>query len=305
MIGALLTALFFGITPVCAGRAIRLIGAARANLYRLLVALIVLGVWAFAVGDGVGGQLWWFFAAGAVGFGVGGMAMFQALPRLGAPLASLTVESLAAVSAAILAWVWLGDAMAPREIGFCLVVLLGVAVGLMPYMRAGELRARSRSGVLWAALGALGQGISITLSRRALLAMAALGTPPHLPSAAFQRLLGGACVAAMFLLVFRQVRTRRVASDATAAPVGSEEGGLARRPWFWVGLNALFGPVLGVTCLIWALKTMQPGVVQTIAATAPLVSVPFARWLEGTRPAALYYLGGVVALCGVAVLYLA
>jgi hypothetical protein len=39
MIGAVLAGLFFGITLVCASRAIRLIGFVRANLLRLLLAI--------------------------------------------------------------------------------------------------------------------------------------------------------------------------------------------------------------------------------------------------------------------------
>lgn len=308
MTGALLTALFFGITPVCARRAILLLGAARANLYRLLVALVVLGGWAFALGQGLGGPLRWFVAAGAVGFGLGGMAVFQALPRLGAPLASLIVEGLAAVSAALLAWLWLRDPIAPRALLSCGVVLFGVALGLWPYLRGGRPRPGAAAGALWAVLGALGQAVSLTLSRKALLGMAAAQMAPHLPTAAFQRLLGGAGVALLLLLLSSRGPLRGAAGPLPGmyAPEAGRSGatGWAGRAWFWVGLNALFGPVLGVTCMIWALTTLQPGLVQTIAATAPLVSVPFARWLEGHRPEALYYLGGGVALAGLAGLHL-
>ena len=302
MTGALLTAIFFGITPVCANRAIRLIGVLRANFYRLIVAMVVLGAWAFALGNGLSGPMRWFFVAGAVGFGLGGMAMFQALPRLGAPLACLIVESVAALSAAILAWLWLGDILTAMEIVFCLVVLFGVAVGLLPYIRGGKRRDGAVLGLLWAILAGIGQGVSITVTRKAILDMVAAGDTPHLPTVAFQRLLGGACVAFLVLLLLRhhKVGMRPVAATASAETATE----IVRRPWFWVGLNAFFGPILGVTCLIWALKTMQPGLVQTVAATAPLVSVPFARWLEGHRPPALYYLGAVVAIAGLAGIHL-
>jgi drug/metabolite transporter (DMT)-like permease len=68
-------------------------------------------------------------------------------------------------------------------------------------------------------------------------------------------------------------------------------------------LNALFGPVLGVTCLMWAISLVHnPGLVQTVAATATLLTVPAARRLEGARPGRNYYLGSLLALAGVAFL---
>jgi drug/metabolite transporter (DMT)-like permease len=300
--GSLLTALFFGITPVCAGRAIRLIGVLRANLYRLLVALVALGLWAFTLGDGFSGPFGWFFAAGAIGFGLGGMAMFQALPRLGAPLASLIVESGAAVSAAILAWFWLNDSLTIVEIVFCTTVLCGVSVGLLPYIRRDQHRNGARGGVPWIILAAVSQGFSLTLTRRAILGMKEVGETVHLPTAAFQRLVGGACIACLVLMLLRRRRPHTERAEPAISP--HYEKGITRRPWFWVGLNALFGPILGVTCMVWALESLRPGVAQTVAATAPMISVPFARWLEGHRPPLLYYCGGIVAIAGLAGIYL-
>lgn len=317
MIGALFTALFFGITPVCANQAIRLLGFARANFWRLLIAVLVLGLWTISFGRPLQEYFWWFFGAGAVGFGLGGMCMFLALPRLGAPLASLMVESLAAVCATALAWAWYGDTVPLPRLLWAALIILGVAVGLAPYIMGRKRLATAPIGVFWVVLAGLGQAVSITVSRKALLAMKLAHLPVSLPTAAFHRLLGGVCVALVLGLLLRRFSLPRnknhepspglsaTASSSRPSPSSSPVSGRARGPaWLWVGLNALFGPILGVTCLIWALKTMQPGLAQTIAATAPLVSVPFARWLDGHTPPPLYYLGCVMALAGLAGIYL-
>jgi len=304
MFGALLTALFFGVTPVCANQAIRLLGVARANFWRLAVAATALGAWAFAFGQGLSGPFGLFFLAGAVGFGLGGMCMFLALPRLGAPLSSLMVESLSAVCATGLAYLWYGDAVTPGRLAWAALILAGVAVGIRPYVReaagaasAGAFSSMTRAGVAFAALSGLGQACSIVISRKALLSMKLAGLPVSLSTAAFQRLLGGMAAAlvlwALYKLLLKPTRPEGPIPAASGPPVKGPA-------WMWVGLNALFGPILGVTCLIWALKTMQPGLAQTIAATATLVSVPFARWLNGHKPPALYYLGCLIALAGLA-----
>jgi len=323
---AVLTALFYGVTPACARRSIRLLGFARANLWRLLVAFVVVGGLAFAVGRGIGDQAGAFVLAGAVGFGVGGFLMFRALPLLGAPLASLVVETTAAVLAGAMAWVWFADAVTLPVVGFSLAILVGVVVGLRPYVgRAGPLaHPRLRLGLAVAALAAVAQAFSGVLSRKALLATqqaenarSAGGVKvgasfEHVFPAAFDRLAGGVLVAAVLLVVARLLVDRAAWARASLTPAasGAERGAvwtvpdarrggrLPDRPWFWVGANALFGPILGVTSMVWALQSLQPGVAQAIAALAPLIAIPAAEWVEGYRPPSGYAVGVLIAVAG-------
>ena len=150
MLAALSAALFSGITPVVAGRGIKLMGFVRANVIRLLFAVAILGVWAFAFGQGLRGQTLLFVCAGALGFGLGGLSLLAALPRLGAPLASLVEETVAAPVAAIVAWVAYSDKVATNQIVFCAVILVGVVIGLLPYVRAtAPLGSKSASRGKW------------------------------------------------------------------------------------------------------------------------------------------------------------
>ena len=92
MTGAFLTALFFASNAVCARRAALHYGGTTGNFLRLLLAVALLAAWAHAAGQGVGGgALAWFFLSGAVGFGLGGLTMFHALPLLGSNLSMLIV----------------------------------------------------------------------------------------------------------------------------------------------------------------------------------------------------------------------
>ncbi len=47
--------------------------------------------------------------------------------------------------------------------------------------------------------------------------------------------------------------------------------------------NALAGQTFGVTCMQWALKTTQAGIVTAIIATTPLVLLPLTRIVEGEK----------------------
>ena len=306
MIGALLSALFFGVTPVVAGRAIRLIGFVRTNVVRLSLAIAVLGIWAFAFGQGLRGQTLLFVGAGAIGFGLGGLSLLAALPRLGAPLASLVEETVAAPVAAVVAWVWYSDKLTANQVAFCALILVGVGIGLLPYVRGSGLKNVPRKGLALgiglALVAAVGQGVSFAATRNGLLLMKAAHTPPDVITVAFQRLIGGLLVAVAVFVVARWVWRRTWGFSAAAGSCkplrGSQGGKLTTRPLFWGSLNALFGPILGVTCTVWAQQTVNAGVVQSIAALAPMISVPFAFWLEGHKPPRLWYLGAAVAILG-------
>jgi drug/metabolite transporter (DMT)-like permease len=303
MIGAILNAVMFGITPVAAGRAIRLIGFVRANLLRLLIAFVLMGAWAFTVGQGLSGQVGLLFVAGAVGFGIGGLTLLAALPRLGAPLTSLVEESGAAPVAALIAWVWYSDKLRNDQILWCAVVLTGVVIGLVPYILKQAPSKGVRLGIGLAVAAAIAQGFSLAATREAILLSKAAHQPFDVPTAAFQRLAGGLLVAAAVFLIARVVWKKRwgfAGRDGRIREILSREdgAGVTGRPLYWVGLNALFGPILGVTAAIWAQQSLPSGEVQSIVATAPLIAVPFARWLEGHKPPRLYYLGAAIAILG-------
>lgn len=297
MIGALGTTLFFAFNAIFANRSAKLLGSNRANLLRLLVAAAVLGAWAHAAGQGLrGASIGWFFLSGIAGFGLGGVAMFQALPRTGSALAMLIVQCGSAVVAASVEWGWLGTRLTMPQIGFALVTLLGVVGGLLPRSLPIASAATWRAGVAWAALSACGQGLGAVLSRKAFQIAAAAHEHPDAATTAYQRALGGLAIAA--LVVALGAFVRRPEAPGPAAATG-------QRAWPWVLANALTGPVFGVTCFQWALSTTPAGIVQPIVATAPLATIPFAVWLEDLRPRPLYYAGAGLAVAGVIGLFFA
>jgi drug/metabolite transporter (DMT)-like permease len=292
MIGALGTTLFFALTAVFANRAAQQLGCTLANLYRLLLAVIILGVWAHVAGLGLGGGAFgWFFVSGLAGFGLGGVAMFQSLPRLGSSLAMLIVQCGTVLVAATVEWRWLGTRLTGPQIAFALATVAGVILGLMPRSLPLAPRAVLRSGIAWAVVSAVGQGVGAVLSRKAFAVAAAAHLRPDPATTAYQRALGGLVVAVIAVALVR-------------ATQGEKKSAPLREAWPWVLANVLTGPVLGVTCYQWALSTTPAGIVQPIVATSPLATIPLAALLEHTWPRPLYFAGAVLAVAGVAGLYL-
>ncbi|MDO8544992.1 MAG: DMT family transporter [Opitutaceae bacterium] len=311
MIAPLATLAFFAVTPVFATRAARLLGSLRANFGRLLVALVALGAWAHLFGQGLeGAALPWFVAGGVIGFGVGGIAMFQSLPRIGSTLSTLIVQCLSAVTAVVVEWMWLGTTLTPLQLTCAATTLAGVVLGLAPRSLARPNPAEWRAGVAWAILSALGQGVGAVISRKAFLVTALARDPIDPGTATYQRVLGGIFIAGLVLVFCRKDATRAAPRDLfrnetkTGLPPDIAGGtpalpGAWTRAWWWVAANAATGPILGVTCYQWALRSTPAGIVQPIVAAAPLLTIPLAAWLEGTRPRGTYYIGAVLAVAGV------
>jgi drug/metabolite transporter (DMT)-like permease len=134
------------------------------------------------------------------------------------------------------------------------------------------------------------------LSRKAFAVLHAHGFLMDGATSAYQRVLGGLAVGTLAVLVVRLWPRIEGAAVAADSPVPAA----ALPPWTWVLANTLLGPVLGVTCYQWALRSTPAGVVLPIIATAPLLTVPIARALEHSRTTPRYWLGALLAVLGAA-----
>lgn len=296
MIPSFLTAVLWSLSAVCATRSTRHLGGALANLIRLFLGSILLALWAHLLGKGLGGAgLWFFVWSGFAGFGLGDVAGYEALPRLGSRLAILIMQCVAAPIGALVEWLWLGTTLTPAQIACGLLVLAGVAIALAPKDHLHIERKRLVAGVAFGLVAALGQASGAVLSRKAYQVAALAGQSIDGGTAAYQRILGGLGVAALFFVVI-QAQTR----DSRARPAGTWSAA-----WPWIICNVLAGPTVGVACYQWALGTTPSGIVLAIVATTPLVIIPFSYSFEGDRPGARSLIGGAIAVAGAIALALA
>lgn len=295
MFPAILTTLLWSVSVVCATRSTRHLGGPIANLTRLCLATLFLAAWAFSLGKGfTGAGLRFFLWSGFVGFGLGDLALYEALPRIGSRLTLLLMQCLAAPIGAAIEWLWLGTTLSVAQLLSGLIILIGVAVALAPKNHLHLKPSHLFSGTIFGVLAAFGQGGGAVLSRKAFLVAAHAGQAIDGGTAAFQRIIGGIGVAAIY---FGVLWLR-----------GAHTHGLAQLEWRksgpWVLMNTLGGPVVGVACYQWALSTTPSGIVLPIVATLPLAVIPFAWRFEGDRPGPQSLIGGFIAVAGVVALTL-
>ena len=290
MLASLITTFFFSLSVIFAARSARMIGGPRANFARIGLATLFLGCYAHTFGGGLsGGSLGWFFLSGVIGFGLGDIALFGALPRIGPRLAILLTQCLAAPIAALAEWAWLGTTLKPADLLCAAIILVGVALALAPDRGLGVDRRTFFIGALCGVGSALGQALGAVVSRKAN----EVANLEHLVidggTAAYQRAIGGLLLTALAFFLFRKFR----ASNAHPSPAVNWRAG-----WPLVLANALAGPTIGVGCYQWALRTTPSGIVLPIIATAPLMTIGLAYFIDDQKPTLRAILGGLVAVGG-------
>lgn len=312
MLFAFFTTLLFSTSAVCANQSIRHFGSTKANFFRLLVATACLASFAHVFGRGLEGPaVWWFFVSGCIGFGLGDLALYYALPRLGSRLTVLMTQCLAAPVAATIEWLWLGTRLSWAQGACGALILGGVAVALAPGRLDSVRRGVLVAGLIGGVLSSVGQGTGAAISRKAYNVSAAAGVSIDGVTAAYQRIIGGLLVTGFTLLT---LRTRTPALNPASPllpalepprpgandekPKETAPSARTQRGWPWILANALAGPVLGVSCFQWALATTPSGLVLPIVALTPIVVMPLAFFVEGDRPQPRAIVGGIVAVAG-------
>ncbi len=298
MLPAFLTTICFSFSVICANRSASLLGGTEANFWRLTCACAFLSLWAWSFGQGLSGDGFpIFLLSGVIGIGVGDVALFQTLPRLGSRL-TLLVQCLTPPFAAAIEWLWLGTTLTLPEMLSGAVIMLGIGISVAP---GKGLKIPTRQlviGILFGTLSAFGGAFGAVLSRKAYAVAGTHGEHVDGATAAYQRVIGGLLVGAVCLLVvkWREIKGHLVMSETSSTLPSREKW---RRVWPWVLSNSLAGQTIGVSFYQWAFQTTPTGIVLPIVATTPLVAIPFAMLIEKERPSRRSIVGGVIAVGGV------
>lgn len=301
MLGAILTTLFFAMSGVTGQRVAARLGALWGNVVRLSIAAVVLGclVAVFYPGSVRGESFLWFFISGLVGFGIGDVALFLAYERLGSRLTILLNLCMAPLFAMLVEYLWLGNKVTVPIVLTALMILAGVTLAIRPHERvkkAKERRGRFSIGVIAALCAGFGQGAGAVISRKAEEVADLTGVEVSGISAAFQRVVAG--------LLFGLVAAAIVRFFCSRDWWGHWKNPLNRKMTPWILGAALFGPVIGVSCFQWSLKSQESGIVLSVVATTPIVMMPLSALTEGDRPTILSIVGAVIAVSGVILLNL-
>jgi len=289
---AIITSATFAMNSAIFTLAGREVGSGVVNRLRLIVASLMLmaAQWIFLGAPwpvGVELDRWvWLGLSGIVGLVVGDAFLFQAFVLVGARI-SMLMMSLAPILAAFTAWVFLGEALTLWQIMGIFITLIGV---MWVILEKNHIQGRQKEnylrGVLFGLGGATGQALGLVLAKNGLD-----GSFSPL-SGNFIRMFTAMIV--IWLITIIQKKSRTTIQLIINNPPAR---------WKIIG-GAFLGPVLGVSLSLFSLQHTSIGVASTLMALTPVFILPIDYFYFKERFGWGTIAGTVIAMLGVAVLFL-
>ena len=302
---SLVVAVFWTVTALFADKASHRLGSMTANVLRLAMAFVFLGLllWV-SVGHPypvyASGKAWlWLGLSALVGYVFGDWCLFNCYLSIGARFGQLFM-TLAPPMAAIAGWAILGEALSWKSALAMAVTLSGIAISILS--RDGGHKVHLTlpwKGVLLGLGAGIGQGVGLVLSKVGMQHYAA-AIPSEAPEAMasmlpFASTLIRALVGALgFLLLMSLQRDLGSLKRAVHDKVGMR----------YALIMTVFGPVLGVSLSLMAVQYTNAGIASTLMALTPVfILFPYA-FLYKQRIRLREVIGVAVSMAGVALFFL-
>jgi drug/metabolite transporter (DMT)-like permease len=239
----------------------------------------------------------WMLLSGLVGYVIGDFCLFQCYILIGSRFGQLFM-TLAPLSAALMAWITLGQQMKPMSIVAMLVTLFGIGISVLGrgnhHMVSLKL---PLNGVLFAIGAAMCQGIGLVLSKIGMdhydvAAMAKAGVSEWLIpfSANFYRCIAG-IIGFTILLYFRD-------------GIGHLREAMHDRKGLSVAIaTTIFGPFVGVGFSLMAVQYTAAGIASTLMAMTPIIILLPSYWLFHEKITWKAVLGAFISVIGVSMFF--
>ena len=269
----------------------RQIGSFAVNVIRLTIALPMLGI-TLLLTQGTdfsamyaGGNIWFLLLSGLIGLAIGDAALFEAFVVLG-PRKTTLMLALVPIITSLAAFLMIGEALTLTAwIGIILTVG-GVSwvIAERSNNSGSSVDKSLTAGVILGLTGAICQAVGLVFAK------AGMGETVDPLAGTFMRMFAGSV--AMWLTV---ILRKRLPSIRTAL-------GNGRALLFTLG-GAICGPFLGVWLSLVSVKSIEAGVAATLMGTTPIWVIPWVRIFFKERTSSLAFLGTIVAMAGIAILF--
>jgi drug/metabolite transporter (DMT)-like permease len=227
----------------------------------------------------------WLSLSGLIGFVFGDLFLFKSYTMIGSRF-SMLIMTLVPPITALTSFVILGEKMTLYHYLGMMLTFSGIAMAIFSRQAKGEKLSLKLSprGILYAFGGAVGQALGLVLSK--------FGMKEYDPFAATQiRIIAG--IIGYAILVTGLVRWRSVIKAT-----GNRDAMLL------TSLGAFFGPFLGVSFSLIAVKYTEAGIASTIMALVPVFIIIPAVFLYKQKVTVPELIGSVLSVAGVSIMFL-
>ena len=302
---SLIVAVSWTVTALFADKASHRLGSMTANVLRLCMAFVFLGVLLWVT---IGHpypvyatpEAWlWLALSAIVGYVFGDWCLFNCYLSIGARFGQLFM-TLAPPMAAIAGWIILGESLTWKSWVAMAVTLSGIAISILSRGEGYTVKLTLPfKGVLLGLGAGLGQGVGLVLSKMGMQhyenaipadAPQLMGAMLPFASTMIRAFIGAAGFLALMTLQKGLPQLRAAVHDR----VGMK----------YALIMTLFGPVLGVSLSLMAVQYTSAGIASTLMALTPvLILIPYA-FIYKQRIKAREVLGVFVSMLGVALFFL-
>ena len=291
-LAALLTSVVWAATSVLFTKATQKVGSIVVNRMRSILGLAFLMLLnlifsGYLLPFNAEPERWmWFALSGAIGYALGDVFLFQSFLCIG-PQRGMLMMSLAPLLSAGLAWVFFGEILTGVQILGVLITLAGVAWVIIRRRSIATSQLCSPvQGVLYGLGAAIGQAVGYVLSKEGL-------------SDGFSPIAGNsirmlAAVIVLWTLAAIQGKAKTTITTMRDNP----------QVFGWLTIAAFTGPVLGATLSLFALQHTEVGIASTLIALPPVFLLPISWVVFKEKFDWGAVLGTLVAIGGVAMLFL-
>lgn len=289
-ISALITALLWAFTSIIFTEASLRIGSVQLNINRLIVALtfLTITVFTFGLNYRLSTEQYAFLAvSGLVGLAIGDGFLFKSFQTIGARF-SMLIMSLVPGIAALLGYFFLNESLSFQTIVGMIITVGGVSIVVLEKNNGNNSRFTiTKIGFFYGFMGAVCQAGGLILAKEAFNIGEINGFV-----ATFVRILTSVLVLLPFLLIIGRyknpVRLYRNDIKSLALTIA----------------GSVVGPFLGITFSLIAISNTKVGIASTLMSTTPILLLPIIRILYKEKIPVLGIVGAVLAVLGVAVLFL-
>ena len=288
---ALLTAIFWTITSLAFESASHKIGSVAVNILRLIIGFAFLSVFnfirkGFILPVDASFDNWiWLSLSGLVGFVFGDLFLFKSYTMIGSRF-SMLIMTLVPPITAFFSLIILGERLTLFHYLGMTLTFAGIAMAIFNRKSKGEKLSLKLApkGILYAFGGAVGQALGLVLSK--------FGMKDYDPFAATQiRIIAGIFGYTMLVTI--------LARWGTVLTATHNKSGM-----MLTSLGAFFGPFLGVSFSLIAVKYTEAGIASTIMSLVPVFIILPAVVLFRQRVTLPEILGAIVSVGGVAMFFL-
>lgn len=293
-LAAFATAVCWSIGPIFFESASRKVGALAVNFWKVVFAFFLLSLTGLLVRgmpfplDAPARTWFYLIISGLIGFVISDYFLFNAYILVGSRIA-IVFQSLTPLFTALLALIFLGERMLPSQLLGMFVVVTGVMIVVLSRRKKlnleSGLRTESTKGYVYSLVASLFQATGLVFSKIGVKDYDVISGSQIRIVAAIVGLATQALILGQGRKIFIEVPKERFAFKNIA-------------------IGSVFGPFLGVSFSLLAVRYTQAGTASTLMALTPVLIIPPTIFILKQKIRLPEFLGAVVAVGGAALFFL-